>query len=190
MFNIETKKIIKGDFILEPIKINLEPGLIYHLTGKNGSGKSTLLNYIFEYYKTNISTNIIYCPDSYLGYKNITVNEIEKIYKLSAETWDSNLFNELYQKFVGLKKSKYIMTMSTGERIKMLICILLSFKPKFIIFDEALYSLDIQSKNDILTYIKSYLLENDAYFIGVSHDIELDQFSDVVIEMDEVIKSV
>ncbi|MDR3215357.1 MAG: ABC transporter ATP-binding protein [Bacilli bacterium] len=187
MIKINVKFIKNGDFKIGPIKLDIEAGILYHLTGKNGSGKSTLLNHIFRYYRDNISKKVIYCPDDYIGYRNIKINEIEKIYKLSSVDWDYDEYNFLYLKLLQVNKNKYISTLSTGERTKLLLCILLAFKPKLIIFDEALYSLDTESKELVLSYIKLYVKKNNAYFIGVSHDSELSQFIDKTIKITEVV---
>ncbi|WP_423363964.1 ATP-binding cassette domain-containing protein [Mycoplasma sp. P36-A1] len=187
MFKIDIDQISNGGFKMGPVKLNIEKGVFYHLIGKNGSGKSTLLNYIFRYYRDNVSNSIVYCPDTYIGYTNVTINEIEKIYKLSTEKWDYQEYKILYESLLDIKKNKYISTLSTGEKTKLLICILMAFKPQFIIFDEALYSLDIDSKEKILNYLKLYLEKNNAYFIGVSHDTELNQYSDQIIDIKEVV---
>lgn len=165
----------------------MKEGVIYKLVGKNGSGKTTLLNYIFKYHIKYISNKIIYCPDYYIGYQNITVKENEKIYQLSSSKWDYQVYEYLYQQLLNVNKKRYIRTLSSGEKTKLLLCVLLAFKPNFIIFDEALYGVDKQSKIIIMDYIQNYLKKNNAYFIFVSHDNELAYYIDKTIDIDEVI---
>lgn len=187
MIELTIESLSKGDFKVGSVKLNMEKGILYHLTGKNGSGKSILLNYLLKYYLKNYSNKVIYCPDDYVGYKNLKIKEIEQIYKLSSLSWDFNEYNFLFENLLSMNKNKYIAKLSTGEKTKLLLCILLAYKPELIIFDEALYSLDEQSKEFLLSYIKSYIKKNDAYFIGVSHESELSRYTDKVIDISEVI---
>ena len=85
---------------------------------------------------------------------------------------------DLYLEKLGLNKDillRFPKSLSGGQRQKILILKALLVKPKVIIFDEPMSSLDLKSQNEILSIIKSLYLEHKITILFITHDYRLVQ---------------
>ena len=85
---------------------------------------------------------------------------------------------DLYLEELGLNKDillRFPKSLSGGQRQKILILKALLVKPKVIIFDEPMSSLDLKSQNEILSIIKSLYLEHKITILFITHDYRLVQ---------------
>lgn len=182
-----TKKY--GDnLVLNDISFSFESGKIYGLLGRNGSGKTTFFNCLddlipFEkgnfYIETDdckkeslegniglVLTNPM-LPEFLTGYEFIkTYMEINKIDELDAI--------EDYFKKVSLTKEeqdKLIVEYSMGMKNKLQILMCIISKPKIILLDEPLTSIDVIVAKEIKDIFKS--LKKDHIIIFSTHILEL-----------------
>ena len=182
-----TKKY--GDnLVLNDISFSFESGKIYGLLGRNGSGKTTFFNCLddlipFEkgnfYIETDdgkkeslegniglVLTNPMF-PEFLTGYEFIkTYMEINKIDELDAI--------EDYFKKVSLTKEeqdKLIVEYSMGMKNKLQILMCIISKPKIILLDEPLTSIDVIVAKEIKDIFKS--LKKDHIIIFSTHILEL-----------------
>lgn len=182
-----TKKY--GDnLVLNDISFSFESGKIYGLLGRNGSGKTTFFNCLddlipFEkgnfYIETDdgkkeslegniglVLTNPM-LPEFLTGYEFIkTYMEINKIDELDAI--------EDYFKKVSLTKEeqdKLIVEYSMGMKNKLQILMCIISKPKIILLDEPLTSIDVIVAKEIKDIFK--LLKKDHIIIFSTHILEL-----------------
>ena len=182
-----TKKY--GDnLVLNDISFSFESGKIYGLLGRNGSGKTTFFNCLddlipFEkgkfYIETDdgkkeslegniglVLTNPM-LPEFLTGYEFIkTYMEINKIDKLDAI--------EDYFKKVSLTKEeqdKLIVEYSMGMKNKLQILMCIISKPKIILLDEPLTSIDVIVAKEIKDIFKS--LKKEHIIIFSTHILEL-----------------
>lgn len=182
-----TKKY--GDnLVLNDISFSFESGKIYGLLGRNGSGKTTFFNCLddlipFEkgnfYIETDdgkkeslegniglVLTNPM-LPEFLTGYEFIkTYMEINKIDQLDAI--------EDYFKKVSLTKEeqdKLIVEYSMGMKNKLQILMCIISKPKIILLDEPLTSIDVIVAKEIKDIFKS--LKKDHIIIFSTHILEL-----------------
>lgn len=182
-----TKKY--GDnLVLNDISFSFESGKIYGLLGRNGSGKTTFFNCLddlipFEkgnfYIETDdgkkeslegniglVLTNPM-LPEFLTGYEFIkTYMEINKINELDAI--------EDYFKKVSLTKEeqdKLIVEYSMGMKNKLQILMCIISKPKIILLDEPLTSIDVIVAKEIKDIFK--LLKKDHIIIFSTHILEL-----------------
>lgn len=182
-----TKKY--GDnLVLNDISFSFESGKIYGLLGRNGSGKTTFFNCLddlipFEkgnfYIETDdgkkeslegniglVLTNPM-LPEFLTGYEFIkTYMEINKIDELDAI--------EDYFKKVSLIKEeqdKLIVEYSMGMKNKLQILMCIISKPKIILLDEPLTSIDVIVAKEIKDIFKS--LKKDHIIIFSTHILEL-----------------
>ena len=182
-----TKKY--GDnLVLNNISFSFESGKIYGLLGRNGSGKTTFFNCLddlipFEkgnfYIETDdgkkeslegniglVLTNPM-LPEFLTGYEFIkTYMEINKIDELDAI--------EDYFKKVSLTKEeqdKLIVEYSMGMKNKLQILMCIISKPKIILLDEPLTSIDVIVAKEIKDIFKS--LKKDHIIIFSTHILEL-----------------
>lgn len=182
-----TKKY--GDnLVLNDISFSFESGKIYGLLGRNGSGKTTFFNCLddlipFEkgnfYIETDdgkkeslegniglVLTNPM-LPEFLTGYEFIkTYMEINKIDELDAI--------EDYFKKVSLTKEeqdKLIVEYSMGMKNKLQILMCIISKPKIILLDEPLTSIDVIVAKEIKDIFKA--LKKDHIIIFSTHILEL-----------------
>lgn len=182
-----TKKY--GDnLVLNDISFSFESGKIYGLLGRNGSGKTTFFNCLddlipFEkgnfYIETDdgkkeslegniglVLTNPM-LPEFLTGYEFIkTYMEINKIDELDAI--------DDYFKKVSLTKEeqdKLIVEYSMGMKNKLQILMCIISKPKIILLDEPLTSIDVIVAKEIKDIFKS--LKTDHIIIFSTHILEL-----------------
>lgn len=182
-----TKKY--GDnLVLNDISFSFESGKIYGLLGRNGSGKTTFFNCLddlipFEkgkfYIETDdgkkeslegniglVLTNPM-LPEFLTGYEFIkTYMEINKIDELDAI--------EDYFKKVSLTKeeqNKLIVEYSMGMKNKLQILMCIISKPKIILLDEPLTSIDVIVAKEIKDIFKS--LKKEHIIIFSTHILEL-----------------
>lgn len=182
-----TKKY--GDnLVLNDISFSFESGKIYGLLGRNGSGKTTFFNCLddlipFEkgnfYIETDdgkkeslegniglVLTNPM-LPEFLTGYEFIkTYMEINKIDELDA-------IEDYFKKvsFTKEEQDKLIVEYSMGMKNKLQILMCIISKPKIILLDEPLTSIDVIVAKEIKDIFKS--LKKDHIIIFSTHILEL-----------------
>ena len=83
------------------------------------------------------------------------------------------------------KKTRNIYSLSHGEQQRVAICRALITQPDLIIADEATETLDPKNRQHTLNELQSYIKNNKATLIAVTHDhTSLDMF-DRVIDFDQ-----
>jgi ABC-type glutathione transport system ATPase component len=92
-------------------------------------------------------------------------------------------------KQVGLQPAwerKFPHEFSGGQKQRLAIARALTLKPKLLIFDEALSSLDIANQEQILKLLRDLQTEHSLTYLHISHDLRLvSQFADEVAVMHE-----
>ena len=165
--------------IFENVSFNIDTDWKLGLIGRNGKGKTTflkLLQGIYEY-KGTISKNVDvdYFPFE-ISNKNKMAIEIVNDISPNSEDWEIikelNLLNTnpeiLYRSFNQL---------SGGEQVKILLISLFLKGNNFLLIDEPTNHLDIETRNNLVNYLKK-----KKGFILVSHDrIFLDKVIDHII---------
>lgn len=165
--------------IFENVSFNIDTDWKLGLIGRNGKGKTTflkLLQGIYEY-KGTISKNVDvdYFPFE-VSNKNKIAIEIVNDISPNSEDWEIikelNLLNTnpeiLYRSFNQL---------SGGEQVKILLISLFLKGNNFLLIDEPTNHLDIETRNNLVNYLKK-----KKGFILVSHDrIFLDKVIDHII---------
>ncbi|AHK22590.1 Aliphatic sulfonates import ATP-binding protein SsuB [Candidatus Hepatoplasma crinochetorum Av] len=179
--------------VLNGIDLKVMPGEKVAVVGANGAGKSTLseiiaqvkeptsgeLLYSFGHTKEKISAKIgIQFQDS--SYPDFY--KVSDIVRFIIDASDIKISNEdldhLYETFdVKYLKKDVAKGLSGGQQQRLNILLAIVNNPKILILDEVGTGLDVESRTKIKSYIKSYIHENDATLLLVSHN------SDEVIEL-------
>ena len=188
-FNIKSKKL------LDNININVKKGSFVGLIGPNGCGKTTLLKNIYRCLTPTNGT--IYIDDKNIyGLKNkelskhlsvvmqensiefdFTIGEIVAMGRFSSlkrfeklNESDEDIIQSSLKK-VGLEnyKNRSFLSLSGGEKQRVMIAVALCQKSKLIILDEPTNHLDIKYQLSILNMLKSL----DITVFTTIHDMNL-----------------
>ena len=165
--------------VFENVSFSIDTNWRLGLIGRNGKGKTTLLNLLQgEYeYRGTISKNVEfdYFPFEVKNKNRMTIEILNELAP-NVEDWEIikelNLLNTdpeiLYRNY---------SLLSGGEQVKSLLSTLFVKGNNFLLIDEPTNHLDIETKNNLIEYLKK-----KKSFILVSHDREfLDKVVDHII---------
>ena len=200
----------QGDFRLNIPELSVKKGTKMAIIGASGSGKTTLLHLLagikvphqgsIQIDSVNLEklnerdrrkfriTNIgfIFQDFELIDYLNVLDN-ILHCYRLNpalklTKTVKENAYKLAEKVRIGDKLKRSINHLSQGEKQRVAICRALLTKPKLLLADEATGNLDPTNKQRIMQILFSYLEEHEATLIAVTHDYELLNLFDQVID--------
>ena len=167
--------------IFENVSFNIDTDWKLGLIGRNGKGKTTFLNLLQDKYeyKGTIAKNVDvdYFPFEVKDKEKLAIEIVNDIVP-NVQDWEIikelNLLNTdveiLYRKF---------NLLSGGEQEKILLISLFLKGNNFLLIDEPTNHLDIETRNNLINYLKK-----KKGFIVVSHDrIFLDKIVDHIISI-------
>lgn len=195
-----SKKYVKGCFfskekkeVLKNISFEVKEGEIFSIIGQSGVGKSTIGKIILGIEKESFGKIL------FLGKKLVerekrdiqmvfqdpysSLNAAMKVKDILAEPLKANgekNRNEISKKVkdilekVGLGEefeNKYPNELSGGQRQRIVIGCAMILKPKLVVCDEPVASLDLGVQKQILDLIKKFNKEYGTTFIFISHDL-------------------
>ena len=195
-----SKEYVKGCFfskekkeVLKNISFEVKEGEIFSIIGQSGVGKSTIGKIILGIEKES------YGKILFLGKKLVerekrdiqmvfqdpysSLNAALKVKDILAEPLKANgekNRNEISKKVkdilekVGLGEefeNKYPNELSGGQRQRIVIGCAMILKPKLVVCDEPVASLDLGVQKQILDLIKKFNKEYGTTFIFISHDL-------------------
>lgn len=205
--NIISKKC--GDFRLDKINFQLEPGYILGVIGVNGAGKTTLLRSILGSYQLNAEGDegsvTIAGKDSVkdiVAYKEqiayvlqdtpfdiwMTAIEIGRIYGRYYKSFDMEkyiaLLREYKVPFEEKEKHRVIKDMSKGQQIRQQLAFAQAYDANLFIFDEATGNLDVNFREDLYKQIRNLVSTGNKSVIYATHLVEeLEEFADYILWM-------
>ena len=185
-------KRFSNDIIIDALNLEIGDGEITALVGKNGAGKTTLIRLISGLIKSN-SGEIVLNSDISVGvllggdielYGDLSGLEIIHFFG-NLNNIPKDLINKKIDeldkilKFKGFihKKSK---TFSRGMKQKIGLVLSIIHDPDIILLDEPSTGLDIESCNDIITFIKYLKSKNKTILIATHNIFEISDLSDSI----------
>lgn len=182
-----------ADPILEKLSITVNRGDKIRIVGRNGSGKSTLSKVIALLYPAQSGTILIngapletYCKEAVKEKILLVSNEDALfndtvLYNLTFQNtaWDERIdsfaarlglsewMGRIHRQGTDFKISESGKNLSTGQRKKLLILRALLHPAEFVIFDEVLSGIDVDSRMQIEQFLNSV---TDKTFIFISHE--------------------
>ena len=186
-------------FEIKNVSFELKKGYITLLVGKNGSGKTTLMKNLYGiltkkngkiFYKDKEVTyktmseyhrDVAYIDED-VFYDRYTVRENAEVFGKLYSDFDFDNFERLMKDYNLNCFNKFYNTLSKGERMKTVICFVLSRKPKYVIMDEPFANLDAVVKRDITEFIMEMIGKDETGFFISTHLIdEIEDFVDYVM---------
>ncbi len=174
----------KGGFELKNITFSIEKGDFLSIIGRTGSGKTVLLETVAGIHKPK--------GEIVLEGRDITETPIEKrgiglVYQdfmlfehmsvkenlLFPKNRDMSLYNRLIEQFgLGKLLSRKPKSLSGGEKQKVAIARAILSKPKLLLLDEPLSSIDFSFRYMFLEFIKNIHREFNLTTIYVTHNLK------------------
>ena len=170
-----------GDFTLNIDSVAFAKHKIHALIGSNGCGKSTIAKIIM---------GILPYQQGEIDFEGLETHDIilasQKPYMLHDTVWENIVYPlkvrkqeiceqdaETYLNEFGIlaKKFDYARQLSSGQQQKVSLIRTVIAKPKFIIIDESLSNLDIESMNIAKNMIRRFHAEYGATFVLISHQV-------------------
>ena len=202
----------KRRLVLNQLELSVSQGQMYVLLGRSGSGKSTMLNLLSGIDQpdtgqviidgTDISKkmnekdrtkyrrdNIGFVFQSFNLISTLTAFE-NVVLPLSLKGDDPTESEQKAQFFldqVGLSErgGSYPDRLSGGEQQRVAIARALAHEPKFILADEPTGNLDYKTGSMVLNMLSDLVRENGRTMIIATHDREMGQIADQVLELRE-----
>ena len=176
--------------VLNELDARFDQGIIYALLGRNGAGKTTLFSLIAKELKKDSGEVYLLENGEKINLESkdvffmlaepelprfLTAREFIKFFidvnkERIADLHDTDYYFDLV-KFDEEDKDRLIQGYSTGMRNKIQMMMFLILKPRVILMDEPLNSLDVVVKKEMKDLIKS--IKNDHIIIFSTHILDL-----------------
>ena len=179
LIETENLSVAYGNNIaLQPINLKIKAGEIIALMGRNGAGKSSLIKALLNAvsYKGNIynfAKRIGYIPqdaNDLLYHQSVTAEceQTDRDNGLKSGT-TASLLEELAPT---VKLNSHPRDLSEGQRLALVLAIVLAPKPDLLVLDEPTRGLDYESKSLLIRLLTESATNGAAVFIA-THDVEL-----------------
>lgn len=181
----------KSRTVLTIPNLTIESRGITALVGPNGSGKSSLLGILAGQLRPTCGTVRYGAGDAYENfethkyavqllsnqsplYDDLTVGHYIGLYEAEALRWDPELAEKLAQAFP-LPEKLTVRQLSSGERTKLRLRLVLPTLPKVVLVDELTNELDTDSRRAVYRELDAYSVDHAALVVvatNVLGDIE------------------
>lgn len=171
--------------VLDSISFSLQSGMILGLLGTNGAGKTTLLRtlvgletpshgqiQVLGELSTELSIaakqHIGYVPQVSFGYEGFSVSEALRLHASFYPQWDASLQQRWCERFQ-LNIKDAVDSLSVGQRQALALIMAMAYRPKLLVMDEPMASLDPIARRTLMCDLFDLALDTGAAVIISSH---------------------
>ncbi len=191
-----------GEFSLENISLNLEPGYIMGFIGPNGAGKTTTIKLIMNLiqldtgdiklfgenladHEVKIKDKIGFVYDQCNYYETFKIKDNVKLIAPFYSKWNWDTFDNYLKQFK-LNPNQKLSQLSQGMKIKFQLAIALSHDADFLIMDEPTSGLDPVFRSEILDILKEYIEQGERSVLFSTHiTTDLEKIADYITFINE-----
>lgn len=195
-------QIPNGRVLYDGLNLRIFKGDYYGILGKNGAGKSTLIEMIMGMRMVEKGQISVFGEDSNATNRmqkhkvfvvthdseipsNIRVKDLHQFYKFFYPNYTEELQDELLTLFEIDPKQKF-GSLSTGQKIKALLCCAFAAKTELYIFDEVTAVLDPKSRRNFFKFLNRFRDEHECCLLMATNIAEdLYQSVDKVLFINE-----
>ena len=184
-------KIFNQNMVLKNIDLIIEPGMVVGLLGKNGAGKTTLLRSALGLIEVDtgevftlgenptllnaeLKSQVGYVPQQAFGYEGFSIREALDLHSSFYNEWDNTLEQDWLKRFE-LNSDDMVENLSIGQRQALALIMAMAYRPKLLILDEPVASLDPIARREFMLDLFDLSLESGSGVIFSTHitsDIE------------------
>lgn len=173
-------------FMLDGVSFSVEQGAIMGFVGKNGAGKSTTLKAMLNMISHESGTVEMFGKDFFgneselkseigvvLGgvdfYPKKKVGTLKKITsEFYGDKWDEEKYKK-YAELFELDDSKFVDSLSSGMKVKLMLAFALSHNARLLILDEPTSGLDPVSRDDLCQLFKGLVKSGERSVLFSTH---------------------
>lgn len=200
IIKFENASLKLGNFIVEPINLEIPKGYIVGIQGDNGAGKTTLLRMIAGLYekmqgsifidgldvlknKAEVKRKVGFISQDRSFFMDEDAGENERIYSPFYHDWDSNEYAKMLYR-MKLSNSRTLGNYSTGEFVKFQFAFAAATKPEVLLLDEPTANLDPVFRDDFLKILQDFVADYEITILLATHlEEDLIRVADYIIDV-------
>jgi len=188
-------------FALDGISFRLEQGQIMGFVGPNGAGKTTSIRILMALIQQDAGEvrvlghampreqvaakwDVGFVSDDMRLFGSATLAWHMSFVKSIYPSWDDDYAKQLLKRFY-LHPEQQIKSLSTGERVKALLLLVLARRPRLLVLDEPTAGLDPVARHEAIAELMEVLKDDDRSILFSSHNtLDVEQISDQITFID------
>jgi ABC-2 type transport system ATP-binding protein len=182
----------RGDFVLGPVDLAVEPGHVVAFVGPNGGGKSTLFGMLMNLLRPDsgevslfggrypddevaIKQRIGYVPERSTGRDDMDAVALGRFVSRWYPNWDRRLYRDLLGRS-GIDPGKRFGELSKGMRRRLSFALALAASPELLLLDEPTAGVNPFARREMLDEILSFARDDarggDRTVVFATHALE------------------
>ncbi|MCM1025063.1 MAG: ABC transporter ATP-binding protein [Roseburia sp.] len=210
---MEVNSVVKGENILKKFKgfelsvpqLRIPKGYATALIGENGAGKTTLLNLltgirldfkgVIRYFDKeeklsgSVQERIGYTGPGNYFLPHWTIWQVEEVSEVLFQNFHKDRFREICEELnIPVKAAKEVKNLSDGNRIKLMLAVVLARDTELLVLDEPASPLDPLMRDRLCDILRDYLEKGGgehSVFFSTHNISDMENVTDYVIILEQ-----